>query len=408
MLLSVNTIVHLYIKVQLEEVTINSLAEWAFARRAELMRMLLEPLVELAQKEWLDRVEAGAAEMVCTACGVVHQGGKSWVRRGSRPRTVKTSSGEIELALVQVTCRECGKTRAPCMEGLGMEPRRQCTRELTRKLVERVYDTSYHKSVQTARDCMGVGVAASTLHRLVQESAARVELTPDPECEVVMADGTPVRAGERMRSGTRVEHEELRLAVQLIGRTDEDTDRPKAQLRLIGLGVGLRTWPVVLPGDTRTKLIVTDAEPALVPHVRDQYPQARHQMCEWHIAHTLDWPLRKDGVGLKQRRRLQDELHSIIWGKRSQAEKRALYDAFIERLSCSPSAQYQLRQAASRILYDEPSSETTTSLIERQMREVDRRAEIGARWSTRGIRNLMLLRMCRTHNVADYARVWMC
>jgi hypothetical protein len=408
MLLSVNTSVHLDVKVQLEALTINSLAEWVFAKRAELTRMLLEPLVELAQKEWLDRVEAGAAELVCTGCGVVHQGAKSWVRRGSRPRTVKTSSGEIELALIQVTCRDCGKTRAPCMEALGMEPRRQCTRELTRKLVERVYDTSYHKSVRTARDCMGVGVAASTLHRLVQESAARLELTPDAECEVVMADGTPVRAGERMRSGTRVEHEEMRLAFQLIGRTDEETDRPKAQLRLIGLGVGLRTWPMVLPGDTRAKLIVTDAEPALVPHVRDLYPQARHQMCEWHIAHTIDWPLRKDGVGLKQRRRLQDELHSIIWGNRSQVEKRALYQAFIERLSCSPSAQYQLRQAALRILYDEPSSETTTSLIERQMREVDRRAEVGARWSIRGIRNLMLLRMCRTHNVADYARVWMC
>lgn len=408
MLLSVNTIVHLDVKVQLEALTINSLAEWVFAKRAELTRMLLEPLVELAQKEWLDRVEAGAAELVCTGCGVVHHGAKSWVRRGSRPRTVKTSSGEIELALVQVTCRDCGKTRAPCMEALGMEPRRQCTRELTRKLVERVYDTSYHKSVRTARDCMGVGVAASTLHRLVQESAARLELTPDPECEVVMADGTPVRAGERMRSGTRVEHEEMRLAFQLIGRSDEETNRPKAHLRLIGLGVGLRTWPVALPGDTQTKLIVTDAEPALVPHVRAMYPQARHQMCEWHIAHTLDWPLRKDGVGLKQRRRLQDELHSIIWGNRSQAEKRALYQAFIERLSCSPSAQYQLRQAASRILYDEPSSETTTSLIERQMREVDRRAEIGARWSICGIRNLMLLRMCRTHNVADYARVWVC
>lgn len=406
MLLSVNTSVHLDVKVQLEALTINSVAEWVFERRAELTRMLLEPLVALAQKEWLDRVAAGTAELVCTGCGVIHQGSKSWLRRGWRSRTVKTSSGEIEIALVQVTCRDCGKTRAPCMDALGMEPRRRATRELTRKLVERVYDTSYHKSVRAARDCMGVRVSASTLHRLVQESAGRLELTPDAECEVVIADGTPVRAGERMRSGTRVEHEEMRLAFQLIGRSDQETERPKAHLRLIGLGVGLRTWPVVLPGDPQTRLVVTDAEPALVAHVRDLYPQARHQMCEWHIAHTIDWPLRKDGVGLKQRRRLQDELHSIIWGKRSQAEKRALYDAFIERLSCSPSAQYQLRQASSRILYDEPSSETTTSLIERQMREVGRRAEVGVRWSPPGIRNLMLLLLCRTHNAADYARVW--
>lgn len=408
MLLSVNTSVHLDIKVELEALTINSLAEWAFQKRAELTRMLLEPLVELAQKQWLERVEAGEAELLCGGCGVVHRGAERWVRRGSRPRRVKTSSGEIDLALVQVTCRDCGKTRAPCVDALGMEPRRQCTRELTRKLVERVYDTSYQKSVHTARDCMGVGVSASTLHRLVQESAGRLQLTPDPESEVVIADGTPVRAGERTRGGKRVDHEEMRLAFQLIGRSDEESDRPRAHLRLIGMGVGLKTWPVVLPGDTRTKLVVTDAEPALLAHIRDLYPEARHQLCEWHISHTIDWPLRKDGVSHTDRKRLQDELHSIIWGKRSQAEKRALYQAFIDRLSFSPSAQYQLRQAAPRILYDEPSSETTTSLIERQMREVDRRVVVGVRWSTRGVTNLMLLRMSRTHNAADYARVWMC
>lgn len=408
MLLSVNTIVHLEIKVELEAFTINSLAEWAFAKRAEITRQLLEPLVERAQEEWLDRVEAGQAELTCAGCGAVHQGGARWVRRGTRARCVKTSSGKIDIALIQVTCRDCGKTRAPCVDALGMEPRRQCTRELTRKLVERAYDTSYHKSVRTAWDCMGVSVAASTLHRLVQESAGRLQLTPDAESEVIIADGTPVRAGNRMRGGNRVDHEEMRLAFQLIGRSGEESNRPRAHLRLIGLAVGLKTWPVVLPGDTRTKLVVTDAEPALGPHIEAMYPQARHQLCEWHISHTTDWPLRKDGVLLRDRRRLRDELHSIIWGKRSQAEKRALYQAFIDHLSFSPSTQKQLRQAAPRILYDEPSSETTTSLIERQMREVDRRVVVGVRWSPRGVTNLMLLRLARTHNVADYAQVWMC
>lgn len=405
MLLSVNTVVHLEVKVELEGLTINSLAEWASAKRDEIMQMLLEPLVRQAQERWLSRVEASGAELVCTGCGVVHESAGRWVRRGSRVRRVRTSSGEVSLALLQVTCRECGKTRAPCVEALGLQAGRQLTPELTRKIVDRVYDTSYRKSVRTARECMGVSVAPSTLHRLVQEAAGRIELTPDATCDTIIADGTPVRAGQRMRSGKRVDHEDLRVAFQVVGRSREGCRR-RAHLRLIGLEVGTRTWPAVLPGDTWTKLVVTDAEPALLAHVRRRYPQARHQMCEWHISHTLYWPLRKDGVSLTNRRRLQEEVKSIIWGERSQAEKREMYEAFIGRVSFSPSTQYQMRQAAPFILHEEPSRERTTSVIERQMREVDRRVLVGVRWSIRGVRNLMLLSLARTHNPADYARVW--
>jgi hypothetical protein len=405
MLPTVNTIVHLEIKVEIENPTINTLARWAFEQREEICRMILAPLVRLAQEQWLDEKAQSEEETACTGCGVLRSGTDGWVRRGGRARSVKTSSGEIEIVLLQVTCRDCGKTRAPCAEALGLEPRQRITPELKRRIMERVFETSYHRSVRTARDCMGVSVSASTLHRYVQEEAQRVDLTPEPECGIVIADGTRVRAGERLRGGKPVEHEDLRLAFQLLGRSQQG-ERAVAHLRLIGIGVGTNTWPAVLPGDTHTTLVVTDAEPALLAHVRKYYPQARHQLCEWHIPHTIDWPLRKDGVALKQRKELRNELRSIVWGTHPQPEKRRLYRAFIDRLSYSRSTQKQLRQAAPYILYDQPSSERTTSLIERQMREVDRRVLVGARWSIRGVRNLMLLSMARRHNPEDYARRW--
>ena len=399
MLPSVNTIVHLEVKVELEGVNINGLAEWFRTKREELLKSVFAAVVEKAQEQWLERVREGIDELVCTACGVVHRGAEGWVRRGSRMRKVKASSGELEFPLLQITCTDCEKTRAPCAEALGVEPRQQVTTELKRTAIERVYETSYHRSARTIGDCMGVRLAASTLHRYVQASAAKVELTPDPTSQVVLADGTKVRAGER------VELEDLRMAFQVTGRSQRG-QRRQAHLRLLGIGVGLNTWPLVLRGCEQTKLVVTDAEASLEAHVRERYPNARHQFCEWHVGHSLNYSLAGDRVALKERKGLRRELASILWRNAGAARKRTLYERFIEKLSFSPTSQKQLRRAASHILFETPSTERTTSLIERQMREVDRRVWIGVRWSIRGVRNLLLLSMARRHNPDDYERVW--
>ncbi len=40
------------------------------------------------------------------------------------------------------------------------------------------------------------------------------------------------------------------------------------------------------------------------------------------------------------------------------------------------------------------------------MRETNRRLENGSRWSERGALHLTKLRLARTHNPDDYARLW--
>ena len=401
MLSLVNRDVHLVVKVETEELTINGLAEWVFARTAELVEQLLSRVVTAMQTEALARVRAETEEMVCRSCGVVHQGAEGWSRRGMRVRQIKTSRGEITLPLLQVTCLACGNTRTPFDEALGLEPRQRSTTELRRKAVEQVYGQSYRAAAEAVRDCMGVRLAPSTVHRYVQRSAAAVELRPDPSSQIIVADGTKARAG------TRTELEDLRMAFQLSGRSGTPT-RPQAHLRLVGLGVGLGTWAQVLPGDTRTTLVVTDAEAALESHIRTRYPNARHQYCEWHLPYSLRYTLLEDGVRVAERKPLCDELAKILWGKMPRRQRRKRYMEFVEqRLSAYPKSQNKLRRALPHILFPRASAETTTSLIERQMREVDRRAWIGVRWSPSGLRNLLLLKLARRHNPDDYARVWM-
>jgi hypothetical protein len=398
MLLSVNTSVHLPLNVELKDVTINGVAEWLFAERHEVLQIVFRHMIREIQEAYLRACDTGEREMVCRGCGVV-QGPGGWVRRGTRERGVTTSSGRMQLALLQVTCRDCSKTRVAGEEALGLEPRQRVSTELKRRLVERVFATSYKRSAEVGRSCMGVDLSPTTLHRFVQESAEKLELTPVSGCETVVADGTKVRAGERSKL------EDVRMAFQVIDRVREG-NRPRARMRLLGLEVGRKTWPRVLGSVPDVKVVVTDAEVPLRAHVRRRYPGARHQQCEWHIGHTLLWSLRADGVCGKRRKPLRQELDTIIWGAASQRDRQQAYDAFTERLRSYPKTSRQLRDARSFILFDEPSPERTTSLIERQMREIDRRAWIGVRWSERGLGNLLRLSLAKTHNADDYARVW--
>lgn len=74
MLPSVNTVVHLALKVELDAISINSLAEWFRAKHEEVIGELFSAVVRQAQEQWLERARQGIEELVCTACGVVHRG----------------------------------------------------------------------------------------------------------------------------------------------------------------------------------------------------------------------------------------------------------------------------------------------------------------------------------------------
>jgi hypothetical protein len=59
-----------------------------------------------------------------------------------------------------------------------------------------------------------------------------------------------------------------------------------------------------------------------------------------------------------------------------------------------------LRDAAPFVLYDDPpSEERTTSIVEREMREINRRVDVGARWSILGVTQ----QRC---NPDDYEKLW--
>ncbi len=399
-MLSVNTEVHLRWNVNDKALTINTLLPLLRAQRAQREAGALAELLESMQETHLAQVRAEAAEIVCTGCGVVHSGPRSLSCRGWRRRQLMSCGGVLRFRLRQLTCRSCGKTFSPYPELLGLEPRQRLLEEVAEHLIPAVLQLSYAKTCTLARHWLGVRCSPKTLHARVQQKGAALKFTPTPEARVLLADGT------KCPIGPKAQGMEVRLGLQFCGRS-EVHGRPQAQLRVVGLGLGERSWAAALPAQLRPEVVVTDQEPALRSYVRDLYPQARHQLCEWHVVYTLEWSLREDGVPRPYRRRLQRLLRRILFAARRMAWKRRQYTRLVRAVGkISRTAQQQLEAASGAILYELPSPERTTSLQERQMREINRRIENGARWSETGALHLLRLRLAWTHNPDDYARLW--
>lgn len=355
--------------------------------------------VEAYQEEFVCAVLDGRAEVVCEGCGVVHSGSPTILRRGSRSRQLKTCMGALRFGLKQLTCRDCRRTWSPFAALLGLAPRQRVTKDLMRPLVECVTDLPYAKTCHLAKSWLGVSVSPKTLHGWVQELGSRVRFTPAAEpTAVVLADGTKVPAGKSERGM------EVRFSFQILGRHKEH-DRTVVQKRIAGWGVGSGGWKTALPPGIATEVIVTDREKGLPELLTKRFPQLRHQHCEWHLCHTLNHLLYLDGVKLAERKVLKAELGKIVWG-RTITNRRERYAALCGQLACYPKAHTMLVDAMQNVLFDVPSRERTTSVIEREMREINRRSDVGVRWSERGINNLLRLRAAKRINKDDFERVW--
>jgi hypothetical protein len=355
-------------------------------------------VIEAFQEQFIEKLLAGLEEVVCERCGIVHSGALTILRRGSRERTLRTSSGLLVFALKQLTCRDCRRTWSPFGPLLGLVPRQRIAEELVRKMTECVTELSYAKTCDLADAWLGASVTPRTLHRFVQERGAQLRFTPAEPTRVVVADGTKVPAGPSERGI------DVRLSFQILGRYAED-GRVVVEKRIAGWGMGSGGWSDALPAGICTQVIVTDREKGLPELIAERFPGIRHQHCEWHLSHTLGHLLYLDGVKVKERRPLTEKLSHIIWGEATK-DRRTAYAEFCAGLSHRPKAHTMLSDALENVLFDKPSSERTSSVMEREMREINRRSDVGARWSERGIDNLLRLRAARRFNKDDFERVW--
>lgn len=397
-MLSLETSIQQLWKVELQTCRINDLVVGLPELGRTIALGVGAQLLDQVQARLFAAIRAGELETVCEGCGVVHCGAEATLlRRGSRTRKVKTSSGELIFALHQLTCRECGRTWSPFPQWLGLRPRQRISEELERRLVECVTELSYAKTSRLSSDWMGATLSPRTLHRMVQRRGSAVRFTPARECAVALADGTKVPAGAGERGC------EIRFCLQILGR-EREHGRPRVSKRIAGWSVGAGSWRRTIPARVATEAIVTDREPGLAELMRKEHPGVFHGMCEWHLGHSLDHFLLLDRVKNQERKQRVAELGRILWGPvvRRAAGLRRLRAA----LQPYRQAHTMLRNVSPYVLSRRRPAERTTSVIEREMREINRRTDVGARWSIQGVDHLLRLRHARRINPDDFARVW--
>lgn len=382
---------HLQINVSASELSINALVEALDRLEGELFASL----VDVLQQRHLEAVRAGEAPSVrCPRCG-----SERWVKRGSRPRQLKTRRGELAFALRQVTCRACGRTWSPFVERLGLAPHQRATEGLRRRLVGLATETSYEKASRWGEQAMGTTLSPMTLWRTVQERGREMVFTVEAEnADRLELDGTFLPVGPTRRG----------KPVHLAFAIGERRSQRRRDKRLVGVGVGWGSWPEALPEKLTPELVVHDGESGLDNTVDRRYPEARGQRCAWHLVYKLDQHLWRGEWPKADRDRLTRELYEHVFGPEPPRATRrvAIWEWAESCFSPGSIGHGYIEGALERIGHAEPSTLRTTAHAERAMRELNRRTDIGAPWTLEGIGNLVRLRLARRHNPDDYDRVW--
>lgn len=167
-------------------------------------------------------------------------------------------------------------------------------------------------------------------------------------------------------------------------------------------------WFRALPVNGLPELVVNDGGPDVRSAVADAHPEAQSQRGKWPLVYSLGHGLWNDGVDCRRRSRLQGELHDRISGPDEGRARRAEIRTWAaDRLrphECGPSP---VASASGEACYERLSSLQTTSHTEREMRTLNRRTDLRARWTVRSGRNLRRLQQfARRCNPEGYVQLW--
>lgn len=361
--------------------------------------------------ERFERKKMRKKEYRCPRCGSEGRHRK----RGKRERRLQTSMGEIQFKIQQVECCNCGRVYRPLGEWLGLRPRERITEELLEKAIKVAIHTSYRVASETTKEFTDEKVSGRRIQKAIIKEAEKIKKeqkeAPPEEYAIMLKDSTKANTGKTKRG------EDINIVYGIKGKVvkvNKETGEIKRSW-LIGdiLQVAVGKDRTLCSIQHRTGNVMTDGDAAIkkvAKKMRMKGEVILHR-CNWHLSRMLGFALYHDGLRTKaERKTYVRALASII--KYSHNNYRKYYRQLIEEcgnkgyqkaVTYLKNAEYEFyntKQNAVRLetrLMDGTKVEPTTLLanspVERVMREVNRRADIGVRWSSKGLEAMTTTRL---------------
>lgn len=330
----------------------------------------------------------------------------SFVRRGTRPRKLKTSEGIIKFSLYQVTCKSCRKTFSPFPQILGLKPRTRISTEFEEKIVKLALDNSYEKTSKYIEEFTNTTISHTASRNITLRVSDSISIDNEiHEFDSILIDGTKVKSGSKDRGS------EIHLALAPVNVVDKN-GRKYNEKRVLAFSIGKsdKKFKNQL-SKYSCKNVIVDGDSSYSNLIKNLFSDATHRRCLWHIPRQLGHLLYMYKVPVKDR---EVFLYGLIGILKSDNFYKAINEYFdfiqmFERLQFHDIVRY-LRNAMAGIFNSEEDwnnkgKHTSNSLIEREMREINRRTDVGCRWSDEGVYKIIkLLEINRhaTHNFDQY------
>lgn len=346
-----------------------------------------------------------------------------------RPRTFRTSIGEVSIQWRYLRCKKCGKTTVPLRSFLGLEHHQSKSNELEQMVVEVVSEQSYRRSSAHLKKIGEIPVPKSTVHRWVAQSDCDKIDTGTGTFDILYADGTGYKRRPD-KSANKDNKGEVRIAFGIDN---------KGRTQPLGAWSG-ESWKKIakdIKGKRKddkpvAQLLLSDAERGMVAAL-DPLCNFR-QGCHWHGTRDLNYTMWSDDAPLAERKKLQKELAGIIAielpeddiEKVSDEDKQILMDevdaaerkveklyrrlatkGYVKASEYVSRLQHQLFSYVRCWLETGLISPRAASWIERVMREVSRRIKrMAFGWSPAGAAKMTNIVLKRFTNKKAWDEYW--
>lgn len=357
-------------------------------------------------------------------CPKCQQNNLGFKRRGYRNRIIKSSFGKFNYKLFQITCRECNKTFSPFPELLKIS-KGQFTEEFKQKLIGLSTELSYHKSSKEMKIILNNTASPTSIHRWVNEG--NLTNTKISTTAIIKSTNTCMKDSTKVKAGSKKDNKnglDINVSISVKNRFNK-YNRPYNEKDILAFTVG-KHWDETMKNNNldkdifSPKIILTDGENTFDNLINKFSPQSLRLRCSWHAVRNLKWVLKNQCYVDKNKiNYFSNCLYSIV-KKDNYPTAVFKMELLLDELKLHKKAHNYLLNAKEGILNNVKINHlenfiykpefttvhTSTSILERLMREINRRTDVGVRWTDKGCENLLKLFLIKKFQPARWAKIF--